>query len=518
MDENLHPVDELFKQAMEQHNDAPSSAVWDNVSENLDKQKVVSLDVKYKRLKWVAAALLIFGCGMAMYTWQLKADLNHSVVQQKSKPTNITLNKSDEKAGSDKAGQVALQDRSSKSAGASSRNVAIAPASSAQTTNSDVAKAGNTLANDNKEVGDKQLSKVISKLAATTLNKTSKNKRAVSNSDLAIGKRIKREDILMENSLPLNGRTVVDAALKSDNKISNDITTSYALPGFSLEASLAAKSRQTTFPALKAPRLSMHIDPSPKKEFNDLVTSIKKGNKSKYTVAVFFSPDLVFTRLESDHPRFKEDDKHEIKISESTKLSSSFGVSLTRRINNKFSLRLGGSIATITKDIKPRKIFARPDSKGNVSYRISCSSGYAYVTTKAANNPSPGDSITSYSAQHILQYVSLPLAVQYQMNAGRFTFSTSAGVSGNFLSKAKIETTLATASGNEKVIVKNIESLRPFYLNGVVDLGVAYHVNRFMDVNLNPTARLAFSSITKDGPVKTYMNSVGLAIGASFRL
>ncbi|MDQ6813642.1 MAG: hypothetical protein M3040_07900, partial [Bacteroidota bacterium] len=68
MSENLPNIDDLFRKALEEHEDSPSANVWANIDKNLDKKKVVSISQKYRKLKWVAAALLIFSAGMAMYT------------------------------------------------------------------------------------------------------------------------------------------------------------------------------------------------------------------------------------------------------------------------------------------------------------------------------------------------------------------------------------------------------------------------------------------------------------------
>ena len=58
MSENLHDIDKLFKNAIEQHEEEPSAQVWDAIDKNLDKKKVVSISRKYNKLKWAVAILL----------------------------------------------------------------------------------------------------------------------------------------------------------------------------------------------------------------------------------------------------------------------------------------------------------------------------------------------------------------------------------------------------------------------------------------------------------------------------
>src|SRR5687767_212163 len=81
MGEHLHNIDKLFKAALERSDDLPSDEVWENIDKNLDKKKVVSISEKYKRLKWVAAALLIFSVGMAMYAIRTRIK-NREIVKE----------------------------------------------------------------------------------------------------------------------------------------------------------------------------------------------------------------------------------------------------------------------------------------------------------------------------------------------------------------------------------------------------------------------------------------------------
>jgi hypothetical protein len=95
MDEDLHNIDNLFRKAIEEHDEVPSADVWKKIDSGLDKKKVVFLSDKYKKLKWVAAALLIFSAGMAMYTWNTRLKDKELVRQNRTHSKMI--------AGKDKA-------------------------------------------------------------------------------------------------------------------------------------------------------------------------------------------------------------------------------------------------------------------------------------------------------------------------------------------------------------------------------------------------------------------------------
>src|SRR3954468_15928724 len=81
MSENLPNMDELFREAIDAHEEMPSGNVWANIDKQLDKKKVVSISKKYKKLKWAVAAMLIFSAGMAMYTWNTRVR-NKELVRQ----------------------------------------------------------------------------------------------------------------------------------------------------------------------------------------------------------------------------------------------------------------------------------------------------------------------------------------------------------------------------------------------------------------------------------------------------
>ena len=84
MNDDLHNIDDLFKKALEEHTELPSSAVWDNIDKSLDKKKVVSISKKYNKLKWAAAILLLFSLAMAMYTLHIRIKDKELVKQNNS--------------------------------------------------------------------------------------------------------------------------------------------------------------------------------------------------------------------------------------------------------------------------------------------------------------------------------------------------------------------------------------------------------------------------------------------------
>jgi hypothetical protein len=240
---------------------------------------------------------------------------------------------------------------------------------------------------------------------------------------------------------------------------------------------------------------------------------IKPFKGSRFSATAFYSKNFVSMSVSNDRHNFREEDKNEIKNKESISNSSSKGVLVNYNIRNRWSLQSGLIFSSMTTDIQTKNIFARPDNRGNVNYRFNCSAGYSYVTLKSGNSPAPGDSVTALSATNTLQYVAVPFGLSYNVPIGRLSLQPDAGLAANFLTKGSIETVVATQAGNERHDPDRIEGLNSSYVNGSISLAANYYFTKNIALNLTPVARFALSAINKDAPVKTYINSFGLAAG-----
>lgn len=68
MNENVHAIDKLFTDAINDHQESPSESVWDAIDQHPDKNKVVDINRKYIQLKIFAVVLLILLLGFGAYT------------------------------------------------------------------------------------------------------------------------------------------------------------------------------------------------------------------------------------------------------------------------------------------------------------------------------------------------------------------------------------------------------------------------------------------------------------------
>jgi hypothetical protein len=105
----------------------------------------------------------------------------------------------------------------------------------------------------------------------------------------------------------------------------------------------------------------------------------------------------------------------------------------------------------------------------------------------------------------------------YRLSSGRFTIKTSFGIAGNFLTQGKVTGTLKNGSMKENVSNK-ISGLRSFYLDGILSLGAAYQLNKFLSLELLPEGRLALTPINKNTPVRSYANYLSITAGLRFHI
>lgn len=524
MDENLHPIDDLFKKAIDDHDEVPSSKVWENIDKNLDKKKVISITKKYEKWKWVAAALFIFSVGMAMYTWNLKLRYKEVVKGHKVKTTKAFNQK-----------QVTTGDRSN----VEDKTVTVKDKKQNSSVNN-IKKS--TTAPDRITINEQNTIVKVEK-SSKLAGKSNINNRITENNIPAVVRQMRKDvyaknkgqqikELLATTNITKSDITPKEITSNSESADRNkNISTaadslynaSLPLEKFEVETSIVSVPKnllQVPPPVISAKDISSISTVSNNSNTATKASGSLKGLKPlKNTVSIFFSPGVVSTRLRNDLQHFREDDRHEIKQNETNNYAYTIGAMVERNIASNLSILSGLSLATRVTENNSKTLFARPDNSGNVNYRISCSAGYAYVTSKRAgpgggsNRPSPGDTIQSLSSTTTLQYLSVPAGLRYHLNKGKFSFNPAVALAANFITKKKIETVLFAAGGNENTTTGDIQGLKPAYFDGSIRTDLAYNLGRTIGISLLPSARFALSSITKDGPVKTYVNTFGLGIG-----
>ena len=516
MSENLHDIDKLFKDPIEAYEEAPPANVWDAIDNNLDKNSVINIKNKYRKLKRLAIAMLILLLGTLVYELTPAKFLNDGAAVSKTGVKKINNNLPDTKPATARNNEI----------------LNTLPGTDANKINdNDNNKAGNSAVKKYKINTDGVVAATVQQQENNFLKK---DKVYV----------VKENDAAYQNlQLQKKGK----AALKKSAAQKATISSSSEVPGGYATAESKASTEYpagyiTTEPGLKAlekivPEKITAALPLKKISLttinnNSIYSNLSAGNSMAkiksakqrkpvhLSATFFFAPQFSFNRIENDHyhdrsqpppPDERGIDRDDIKRGEQHQSSSSYGILIDIPVGGKWSLQSGVTLMNKNISIKPKKIFAKLDGYGNIRYRFDCSSGYTYLSPKTFTAAVVGDSANSSASFNRLQYLGIPLAIKYNFSLGKFNIIPTIGASANFLLKQKIETEIAVGSIKEKQTVNEIQGLKPAYFNAITGISLEYNFNKRIAFAVMPAGNFALGSITKNAAVKSYPNSFALA-------
>ncbi len=527
MKENLPNIDDLFKKVFDSADDEPANAVWQNIDKQLDKKRVAFLTKKYRKWKWVAAACLIFSAGMAMYAIRAKIINNQ--------PDNKTIG-TFKPATKNLPGRQNSSTSKTKLAGERPSNNTAPSAANSLEFSADTGKAfESTIKKEdantaNPAVANQQPASAVINKAKTNENSSPPGK-AAPNSKLfqkkniqqqtAANKRQIKQPTAINSQVVVKGRDNITAPKKSQQPI---VTEGRFEPLYHVSMAIEKHPEVNTgFGSAGTIQLSEshandYLADLQKQNMNRLKNYAKSSGLSRLSASVFYSFESVGTQTKNDFPRFREDERNIIKNNEKSKEVSTKGLLINLALNNKWSIETGITATSITTHFKPRTIYARPDDNGRINFRFSCAAGTTNLIVKQGNPPASGDSLHASSSNNRLQYIGIPLSIRYLFTAGNFSLQPGLGVSLFILTENKIETDLTTNTGIQKITAGNINGLKQTYLNGMFSLKASYNINKFLSVDFTPAARFGLSSINKQTPVKTNINTIGAGFGISYKI
>lgn len=519
MNENLHDIDKLFKNAIDQHEEEPSSGVWENVDKNLDKKKVVLISKKYQKLKWVAAVLLLFSFGLAMFTLQTKTRNNELIKQYKHiNPSSKNAAPIQKNGVPDTLEKISALNNS---------------------TRFSIQKSTKKIIGDNHELNqNKNETDLDQQSPGNQVNISSGDKKGIRNVQLPVSSKNSLQTTASGNTIvkhPVLEKYPAPGSVKKErpddiqvNKDKDEVAKNNekylaAIP-FSTYQQQPSRTESIIPPVFNPANITAGESQNPVKNIHPMKNTLENKNPKRnpslglFAATIFYAPDIVSANVRNDHPGYREEDRDEVRKNESTRTASTYGILIDRVLNNKLAIQTGLTIFNRITDIHSKTIYARADDRGTVQYRFNCSSGYSYIPAKSGNSPVAGDSTKAIAAKSTLQYISVPLVIKYNIKTGKLNLSPGAGVSLNFLSRGKIETLIENVTGNESATTNNIQGLKSNYLNGLLSMDAEYMLTKKLALTFIPTGRFALSPINKSGPVKTTLNSIGMSAGIRLKL
>lgn len=484
MNKKLHDIGDLFKTALGDNREPVPTKIWDAVSNHLDKKQTIAIQKKYDRLKRTFAALLLIGTTAAVYTLynykitQKPAVAKEAVAKEES-VKRPDINPERETASIDKM-----------SFGKKKAPVIM------------FLKNRNTDADGKKVVAptlfEINAAKQSMPIRAYNDEKQRNTTEMTSNSNFF-------KNPYHPAAITIHGSRKQEPALLKEHYAPGQPYVQQRFAGHQAQAIL-----QGSEPVLSKGGVTISFDAATRR-FNN--TTSKTKGVSPFSLTVFFAPDIALDPLnDNDDDPASTTDTDETESKEQFASSFNTGFLLNYGLTKNWSLQSGITFSNFTTTIAPKTIFTHTNNQGSVSYKLRCSAGNSYITTKSGMPAVAGDSAESLGSQTVLQYVAVPLALYYNIPKGRFRFSAGLGLSANFLIEGKVMTNISNGTDDEEY-ENDISGLKPTHLNGLISLGAEYRLNKKIAVSVTPIRRFALNSINRDIPVKSYQNFLSVATG-----
>jgi hypothetical protein len=513
MDENLHNIEDLFHSALENNEEeSPSPDVWNAVEKRLDKDNIISIKRKYIYIKSIAVLLLLLLISFSLYEINNNSHNNNRLVKNNTidSDSQKKLNKITDKPSHEK----------------SENNSAIAIDTTYTVNNNKDKVAPNNSVVDNKGITNQQKEQPVNKdhLQKQNIIETTNSKKVFSKNQIVTNS-LKRQQLTsklhfkvkIKNAGPVKDEETIvqkkneqaDQQISSLNEPKNE-----PIANKKLQSKDSSDTKKISHPIVSSTAI---VSDTTHKAVAKTITK-KKDKISRFSLTPFVSPDIAWYYLQNDIVGNQPDNVSEIERQEKHEFSFTYGALVDYKINKHWGLQSGLTLSNTNIIVQPETIYAQKDIAGNIKYRINTSSGYGYVLPAFSANPAVGDSLYTFGSSHSLQYIGIPLVLTYNVTKGKFKFNVLAGLSANFLIKAKLKTTVEKGFDNEIETVDNLLGPKKVYFSGLAGVGVDYKLMRNTSINFAPVMRFALNPINKDATVKSYPNSFGFAVGLKIGL
>lgn len=512
MSKTLPNIDDLFKKALENSEEEPSKLVWENIDRKLDKKGFARINVRYRRLRWVAAASIIMTAALGMVA------IYHKIYDENNGTQNLQSTTMESRPVFPKTNPEKLVESNTKD----------------EVTNGDVKEPITTsiplkdLNNNqiNQPINDSVDIAITTKDVQTTDDKLTGNlgefpaskfaekagNKETADKNLEVETPFSKNNAYEKSGISTSGNTLAKSEIANSEKVV--LTYEPTVFGQKSIDKITSAHIPTTIRKTVTPILALENHQT------TLLNASTAKKLNRWSATLFASADFVTPTVKKDKPQFRDEEINAIKQRENTKTSSTYGVLANYYLGKGWSIMTGLTTISRVSKIESKTIFARHDPRGNINYKFSCAAGYTYLSVKSSANTAPrlGDSLKSVSALSRLQYLGVPIALKYHLNFKKFSIDPLVGVTANFLLKGDVETSLSTASGIERTKNTSIQGLKKGYTSALLGMQASYKINNRFAVTLIPMSRIGLSSINENTPAKTYLNSFNLAAGITTSL
>jgi hypothetical protein len=281
--------------------------------------------------------------------------------------------------------------------------------------------------------------------------------------------------------------------------------------------SLAAfTGQEAAHPVVNAEKILLASDPALQTS-PVLRTGVRK--RKPFFLGLSFSPLFQENRMVEMYD-FDDNSVDDYKDQERSDMSWSAIVTAEIPVKRNISLLTGVGISEIYSSIKPLTAKAlKADDLGNYNFAFASSLGI--VKLKNASNPAPQQNDTfklDKESTQQLQYISIPLAVKWTFRSSKkFRWNVIGGISSNFITKGQVEVVANDGPTMEQSTTYNIAGVRKHFLSGIAAVGVDYDIGRRLVINATPQCNFGLTPINRSTPVRSYITSLQLNTGISYR-
>jgi hypothetical protein len=265
-------------------------------------------------------------------------------------------------------------------------------------------------------------------------------------------------------------------------------------------------------------------------QYPEIITPVKAPER--WSIAAMASP----TYYSHSSTGVNEIEK-QIMASEQPLISYSGGVSVSYKINKRFSVQSGlyySSLGQVVDGINSFSGFQKYDySKGDHNFEVLTSNGVIYTRNSDVFLSETGPSAriaTSYTSEVFdpkkanLQYVNntirqnfsyleLPVLVRYKVIDKVIDFNLIGGLSYNLL----VNNSVYTMIDGKKYPIGETEKLNPLSISSTIGMGMEYNFSQKLSMNLEPTLRYFLNPTTGSASSNIRPYSFGIFSGFSYK-
>ena len=247
--------------------------------------------------------------------------------------------------------------------------------------------------------------------------------------------------------------------------------------------------------------------------------AIKNRKADRYLTVGFYSTVKHTINNVIDNSPFNGiNEKEEIGQIEKSRLAYSFGISGIYHFKKKWSFESGVYFLNSIIDVSHEVLHAFTLRNGSIGYQFNSSSGFDYIKTKSDFPSTSSDSIIIKNGKEELNYLRIPLLIDYTFQKNRWSLSPSIGFSFNYLTETNVRTELTHADRKEMITINKLKGGKKTYIGFVSNLNLGYQINSKWGVNIIPTYGFSITPVTKNSLVKTYTQNIGIGGGLNYRL